>query len=368
MANRFHALHLAHLLNSGHGWAMPQMRQLIKRTMAIAVGVVAGLLLAEIALRVANLAPTTGVATVTEKQFQRIPGLFAPGQHTTDRRIPALPHVVIIDSLGYRGDEFPRVKAANELRILMVGDSFTYGDFVDNNATLPAQLQERLARACRAPRVVNAGIGGTTIIEHHHMVTRGLALAPDLVILTFSENDVTDLAGESMWDQFAKNRHAKSRPPLSWVYPLLRQTALWNLALQLRGSRRAQATVAAAEKPAAGRHDDTEALRHEYARRLQSLHDSLATHGVPLVIALYPSHHAVTRPDRREQLAWIEQVATRAHIPTVSLLPALLRSQLGVNDLYLLPHDGHPSPKGYGFAADTLAAFVAHVPVVRSRC
>ena len=348
---------------------MPTLSHVAKQALAVAFGLTVALVLTEIVLRVAHLAPATGVVTVTEREFARIPGLFAPGQHLVDRRNPALPHVVSIDSLGYRGADFPRTKAPAELRVLMVGDSFTYGDFVNDDATLPAQLEARLGKRCAAARVINAGVGGTTIIEHHHMISRALPLAPDLVILTFSENDVSDLAGQSMWDQLADNRRAKSRFPLSFLYPLLRRTALWNLALQLRGSRRAETNAAAVAAPAAGSADASrQILRDGYARRLRALHDSLAAAGVPLAFVVFPDHHALTRPERREHVAWAARTGAAIPVPTLELLPALLGTHAPANELYLLPHDGHPNPRGYTVAADTLAQFVAELPVVRSRC
>jgi hypothetical protein len=46
--------------------------------------------------------------------------------------------------LGYRGANFPAEKRPGAFRILAVGDSFTYGDFVDDGETLPARLEEAL--------------------------------------------------------------------------------------------------------------------------------------------------------------------------------------------------------------------------------
>jgi hypothetical protein len=40
----------------------------------------------------------------------------------------------------------------------------------------------------------------------------------------------------------------------------------------------------------------------------------------------------------------------------VGLLQPLRESGLPVEHLYLLPHDGHPTPRGYQIAAERLAA------------
>src|SRR5688572_10009858 len=218
---------------------MPEKAQTMTRRLALiataaALGAAGGLVVSEGVLRAFDLAPTAGVATVTEAQFGSIPGLLAPNQDVTDRRKAALSHRVRVNGLGYRGPEFPRTKPSGETRLVMAGDSFTYGDFVNDDDTLPAQLQRELTRRCPRLRVINAGIGGTTIDAQSHMVERALTIDPDLVVLTFSENDLDDFDGPSAWDQFAANRRIKSTLPMSVVYPVLSHLALWHFALDAR--------------------------------------------------------------------------------------------------------------------------------------
>jgi hypothetical protein len=78
------------------------------------------------------------VSTVTEKEFSSVPGILSPGQRVIDRRDPRLPHRVTTNSLGYRGREVAARKQPGELRILFAGDSFVYGDFVNDDQTLCA--------------------------------------------------------------------------------------------------------------------------------------------------------------------------------------------------------------------------------------
>src|SRR5436309_14246438 len=70
------------------------MRQLLIRCTAVGLGVVVALALAEVGLRLLGLAPPDGVATVTEAQFQSIPGILLPDQDLVDRRDRRLPHHV----------------------------------------------------------------------------------------------------------------------------------------------------------------------------------------------------------------------------------------------------------------------------------
>ena len=345
-------------------------RVIASRIAALGVGLVVALLLVEASLRVLELAPSRGLITVSAADFERLPGIFAPSQDFSARQIPALPYHIRIDGQGFRVTDATRpTPMAGAPIILYVGDSFTFGDFVDDREMLPAQLEESLAAHCPAIRVVNAGLGGTTIVDHLQILARTLPLEPDLVILQFSENDVEDLARPtSSWDQLAANRQAKSKFPLSAFYPYLRRTALWNAALQFVGAARTRQVSRAMHPPTAEQQDSLRAvLRERYRDGLYAFRDSTAARSVPLVFVMYPGHASVTA-GRSEQLTWLERIATQGWLTTVDLLDPLAQSGLSDTTLFLLPHDGHPSPTGYRVAAQFLASALWKDASVRGQC
>ena len=342
------------------------------RRVLVPAGILAGataaaLLIAEGVLRLAHLAPTDGLATVNAGEFAAIPGIFAPRQDLIDRRDPHLPYHVTTNSLGYRGSDVPQSKPPGELRILFTGDSFAFGDFVDDDATLPAQLERRLKARCSDVRVVNAGLGDATIVEEAHLIERGLMVSPDLVILLFSENDIDDLNRVPTWDRLADNRRAKSRFPFSLVYPVLRRTALWNLALKARAQERVDEHPVRIDWTAQGQEAFTPRLRDEYRQDLGRVRDSLKARGIPLVFVAYPSHYAVLKTTMRGQMTWVAQTAHGLDLPVVNLLTPLAASGLG-QALYLLPFDGHPSPRGYEVASAYLADRLASLEPLKHVC
>lgn len=316
------------------------------------------LIVAEVVLRLGGLAPTGGLATVTQSEFERLPGLFSPGQRLEDRVVPSLPYQVTIDSLGYRGTvEFPRTKPPGEFRILMLGDSFTFGYLVPDDSTLPALVGTALRQDCRAPiRVINAGVGGTTIVTASHLAQRAEPLGIDIAVLTFTENDVGDLLNP-LWYQMEANRKAKSRLPLSLLYPVARQTALWNLLLKARATWAARRSPVMAAAATPGRATDSlvAALRGRYAEDLRSLRDSLSVKGIPLLFVVYPSHLTVYKRSTGEQVNWAVGVGHQVGLPTVDLTEVLREDGRGEEALYLLPVDGHPSAAGYRAVAPTIA-------------
>lgn len=355
----------------------PRFRSIAANALLMGTACVAALAGAEVILRVFDLAPAGGISTVTEREFEKVPGLYGPNQRLVDRRIPALPHLVTINALGYRGAQFPLEKLEGETRVIVVGDSFVYGDYVDDADALPARLEEELRHQCASTRVVNAGVGGSTIIEQLHMARRSVVLRPDLMLLVFSENDLTDLAKSvSLWDQLAANRAAKSRGLLGIAYPFLRKTALFQLALKARGAmsnRDAERNLARETRADSqtvhgkARPDLVPSKYAEmYRTQLAELQQWTRQQNIPLMFAVYPSHLTLQQTRGRDLVDWALNTGSNLGLPTIDLSVALQGTE--VLPLYLLPHDGHPSPAGYRRAAGALADSVRAQLQAIGRC
>lgn len=338
-----------------------------RRLLIAGASLLLALAAAEAVLRAFRLAPVRGVHTVTQPEFERVPGLFGPGQSLVDRRKPALPYRVNIDSLGYRGADLPRKKPAGELRIVMVGDSFTFGDFVADEETVPAALERELRTLCggRPVRVVNAGVGGSTIVSAMELARRSLALDPDRIVLLFSENDVQDLRSP-LWPELARNRDLKGRFPMRWIYPAVRSTALWHVALAVRGKARARARGATAFTDGRMQTDTLAVARARagYAELLAALRDLLDGAGAPLAVASFPSHKTFSGLESDERLRWLHAVADSLGVPAFDLLSALRATERSVEELYLLPFDGHATPAANAVAGRAIALGLSELPGV----
>lgn len=97
-----------------------------------------------------------------------------------------------INSHGLRGPEIPAEKPVGVLRVLLLGDSFTEGYTVEEEATVRARLQSALAAAVPRPvQVINGGTAGWgTDQEVLFYEGSGRSFAPDLVVLLFYYNDL----------------------------------------------------------------------------------------------------------------------------------------------------------------------------------
>jgi lysophospholipase L1-like esterase len=351
--------------NCGERRARPiAVRRWAWRGGALLLGALAGMVLAELLLRLVHLGPDQNVAFATAAEFSRLPGIHAPNQRLTLHT--PVPYRAHIDSLGYRGADFPRARPAGELRIFLVGDSFGFGAYVDDDSTLAAQLERALRPSCGTVRVINGSFGGATITEEAELIARGLTLRPDLVLLEVTGNDVEDLLPQpSLWDQLAADRLAKSHPPLSLLYPILHRSVLWRLARSALAARRAR--LAARRLQSVGLHDSlTQRLRADYWARFLALRDTLAAARVPFAAATYPVLRSLR--DETSDGAWLERALPRSGVPIFDLRQPLLGSHLPDDALYLVPRDTHPTARGYGIAARVIADGLRRLPSLTGRC
>src|SRR5574341_421513 len=111
---------------------------------------------------------------------------------------------VTTNSEGLRDDEFDLQTYADSYRILMLGDSMTFGYSVSDEYTYPALLEECLnSTAERADSyvVINAGYADGFSPDSYYIFLREFAPAydPDLVIVGYTvSNDFADLL-ETQW-------------------------------------------------------------------------------------------------------------------------------------------------------------------------
>lgn len=153
------------------------------------VSLVFALLAVEIGLRLFwipwDLRSTPGVATEPIYGFAPLPGV--EGVHITPEYSIHFRH----SRQGWRGErEFARERPVGiSRRILLLGDSFTYGYGSNNDETFAALLQETWPEA----EVANTGCNGygtrneLAVLDHF-----GAAFHPDLAAIFFFWNDLPD--------------------------------------------------------------------------------------------------------------------------------------------------------------------------------
>ncbi len=97
------------------------------------------------------------------------------------------------NSLGLRYPELSQEKGL-EKRILFIGDSITFGDYLSEEKTIPNLLEQQLAqRQNPNTKVINAGLpGANTSDEFHHYLELKDSVKPDLVLVGMYLNDAQE--------------------------------------------------------------------------------------------------------------------------------------------------------------------------------
>jgi lysophospholipase L1-like esterase len=251
-----------------------------------------------------------------------------------------------INQLGFRGRETSWEKPAGHVRVVGLGDSFTFGAGVRVGDTFLAVLEERL-RSDGGPHpieVLNLGVGGVdTAYEAKLLQQLGLRLSPDLVVLTFFLNDAggggtTDLFNDAD-SQGAPWRRSRLLDRL--VSAFQRPQRVQQLIANYRRSFRPEAPGWIAAQSG--------------LREVAALSES---HGFDLVVMIFPVLWKLSGDHPFREIHEIVRAAAEAlGIPVFDLLPAFAGHD--GPELWVNSTDQHPNEIAHAIAGEALYRFLA---------
>ncbi len=325
---------------------------------------VAPLALLEGGLRLAGW-PTGRVRTFSkllnfdERTWNDTVGMFRPDAHSTVMWPPELAYEVHINSLGFRGPEIERSAPRGRTRILVLGDSQTFGFYLEENETWPARLEGRLREAGADVEVVNAGVGGWSIeSETRFLLERALALEPDQVVVGFCANDIADLNRDAVVYEEQKRAVGNTRRAVS---RLRYATAIYELYLrgQIALKQWREGFLHERDDPLTS--DMPPALASKlweaYAGWLDRLHDALESRGIPLTLVYIPDAYKLRNDIPATDEERLGELARERGIAFVSPL-ADFEGRPG-EELFHLPPDGHLSAGGADLVARAVKQVIA---------
>jgi hypothetical protein len=181
--------------------------EFVKNFAVMLGGVLCALFLAELFLRLWHPIPpiAADLFLVTsphsdESQARTARRSLSPGvrtRHTTSEFDVA----VRINSKGLRDVERPYAKPRGSTRVLMLGDSFTFGYGVEESERFSNRAQDALhRRVSKSCEVINAGVPSWgTADELMFLREEGFRYQPDVVALCLFENDLRDNVERNMF-------------------------------------------------------------------------------------------------------------------------------------------------------------------------
>ncbi len=150
-----------------------------------------------------------------ERLYSHVPGVHRGGR-------------VRINEDGFRDSISPSTPKRNdEIRVLLVGGSTTFGIGLPDDEIWAARLKRLLTEAMKpmSVEVINAGVGGYTTAESlKALETRGLAYLPDIVVIGHVYNDVNArTVKDDFRSDYSHYRPARWRPDdrpswLAWSF------------------------------------------------------------------------------------------------------------------------------------------------------
>lgn len=167
----------------GAGWMGSRGASWLAGMMLVATPLV----YAELALAIVNpRIPTRETPYVPDREAEWRMKANYEGEYT---RVP-----LRTNSEGFRSPEISPVKPEGTVRVICLGDSLTFGHGVEERFAYPRALERVLRERFpqRGWEVVNTGVEGYSTFQETVQLQRCLKYQPDLVVLLFCMNDVTE--------------------------------------------------------------------------------------------------------------------------------------------------------------------------------
>ncbi len=250
-----------------------------------------------------------------------------------------------INSHGYRGADFPRAKPAGAYRIVILGDSFTFGEGTPETLIYPSLLGEAL-RGRRADgrwiEVINLGVPGDDVsgaTQTYRDVAR--RLEPDWVVFQWNTNDFPApgvqqdhlrLIGARYRELFAVAEALRWSRVLSLAYM---RVQTWRLSRELIATTREDA-----------------AQGEVRLRDIGGLRNRVRSDGAGFTVLAFPE---LIRLDAYPYATILERLHAYCEtegIALVDLLPALAAHE--DSDLWVHVTDHHPNRIAHAIAAREL--------------
>jgi lysophospholipase L1-like esterase len=200
-----------------------------KKIAVLIVSLIAGLCIAEIAARVAGLAPAMIRVQRGRFRLSENPKLgYEPVPMTYSGNLSLLHHYRgSSNRLGFRDRDHDEIKPTGTYRVIVLGDSIADGIFIpEYKDTFPAIIEASLREAGHAVEIINMSVSGyNTSQEVEILKEKGLQFQPDLVLVAYCLNDIMRVDGGILEALMAEERaHATVN---RYRFQLLHRSALF---------------------------------------------------------------------------------------------------------------------------------------------
>ena len=323
------------------------MKKLVQNVVLLVVSVGFSLLLVEIASRV----------IYTRPWYQRLVEAQVDADWTAN---------IHRNAYGLRGRDLPADKSANTTRILLLGDSFTFGSGVPNDADIFAarleqKLNAQLAGGGSSVEVLNGGLPGSQTSDWVELLQKvGDSYQPDVIIIVFFLRDGTLTSSMGSFfgpirDQIVAQNQASALYQNVYLYRLVKD-------FQDRSLISDSYTQAMNESYFGDRQQTQEwRIAQTNMRNMKKMGEAMHAK-VGLIIFPVLADFSDRYPFQKI-VDEVSRFSTDSQLPTLNLLPAF--KGRNASDLWVSALNQHPNPAGHEIAANAMLEWVRQLVVSR---
>jgi lysophospholipase L1-like esterase len=248
--------------------------------------------------------------------------------------------LVIYNERGLR-DRPILPKTEGEFRILALGDSVTFGWGVAQDKIFAVRLEQLLVSRLQRPvRVINSGVGAyNTVQEVTYFKREGISLQPDLVLLTYVQNDIEEQ--KQPFDPWTESS-VWGKPPIETVLTMLGKLWLYRLAHHAYNYALPKQLKGQSSTPS----QDRDGWRQSMSA-LEELVVMCKERKIPLIVFFKRSHPSENSP-------LFEDVVRHAEGVQVKDMGQWYKG-LDESSLVNSKVDGHPNAEGHRVMAEHMA-------------
>jgi lysophospholipase L1-like esterase len=271
-----------------------------------------------------------------------------------------------INSRGWRGGEFQPTFAPEELRILAVGDSCTFGKGVLEEHCWPRQLERLLQERHPERRVMvaNLGVNGYSTLHYQRIIEKALDTKPHIVVLGYNVNDFPNITAQVDKVIYHNQRNLRARIPWQWRDTLSR-TALYRFMraafYELKETRDLERMERISDQATEGFGQQSERWRSE-VKLLRALEERVRGAGAEMAIFLFPFENMVYLDEfSQAPVESVRGLCAEIEVPFIDVVAefrARARQQSPPRELFLLGDRYHPNPEGYGLVARAVTSAI----------
>lgn len=272
---------------------------------------------------------------------------------------------VEINSLGLRDREYSVKKPPGTTRIIILGDSLTFGQGVRVEETYPKRLEELLTK--RHPRkkfeVFNTGVCGyNTLAEYLMLKEKWVAFHPDIVMVGFVLNDAENM--KKLYDyQVMTERNKIHSPDMNYLITHVRTFALLHTGYEilhhfLTGFK----DVSYYGFNYNRLYDEGKPDWAVCKKAMEGIRELGKRYSLKVVLVIIPDlNFPFPYYYRYSSLhSLIGETCRRLRIPYLDLLPLFSQTGYSFRKLILAtPGEGHPSALAYRLMAEWMYDFIA---------